>query len=460
MNKLTDTSRYLYNLSIEDKLQKQAEKNIYYYKRNYLGIVDYLNEHLGSIISDKQMLKWMPRIIINDIPRFIDRLCLLYKNPADRTFKGNEETIELFNKNLNKNVKEFHRRAKLQNTILVRPLFENDKFTFIILDRSRATVKTAEDDYNYMTELIYPREITIGNELVTIYTHWNSDEVWVTDKDNNPVKNLPEVIQKDLGANPYKEIPYIPLRLRDGYDDFWGDGIPDVVNNNEIISAKVSDAMAKQWMAFGYGIGVNLGAAANQLTMSPYQIYAVNQDRNDIPTPDLKFVTPNHNVEEDKNLTDWMRKTIGNTMGISGASMSEQISEMSGYSKQMDNIEIQDQNNDDRDVLIEFEFELNRMMNKEYEFIQKSKGATLEQCNIKEYQFPKSTAEIWEEREYELKYDMSTPEDWIKQDRPDLDESQIKQLLADNKTVNANYKQKNTTASTFRDKIEQARVNV
>jgi len=450
MNKLTDTSRYLYNLSIEDKLQKQAEKNIYYYKRNYLGIVDYLNEHLGSIISDKQMLNWMPRIIINDIPRFIDRLCLLYKNPADRIFKGNEETIELFNKNLNKNVKEFHRQAKLQNTILVRPLFENDKFTFIILDRSRATVKTAEDDYNYMTELIYPREITIGNELVTIYTHWNSDEVWVTDKDNNPVKNLPEVIQKDLGANPYKEIPYIPLRLRDGYDDFWGDGIPDVVNNSEIISAKVSDAMAKQWMAFGYGIGINLGAAANQLTMSPYQIYAVNQDRSDIPTPDLKFVTPNHNVEEDKNLTDWMRKTIGNTMGMSGASMSEQTSEMSGYSKQMDNIEIQDQNNDDRDTLIEFEFELNRMMNKEYELIQKSKGATLEQCNIKEYQFPKSEDEIWKAREFEFKYNMSSPADWLKEDRPDLEEAQIMEMLSKNKTINTQYK---AQGQTFKDRI-------
>lgn len=459
MNKLEEVKK-MYDLSIASELQLQAEKNIFYYKRNYLGIKKYLDEHLSTIITDTEIFKWMPRVIINDIPRFIDRLCLLYKNPANRTFTGSKEIIPIFEKGLNRNIKEFHRIAKLQNTILVRPLFENGKFTFIVLDRSRAIVKTMEDDYNYMTELIYPRELTIRDESVTIYYHWDADKIWVTDKDNNEIRNLPENITKDLGANPYKEIPFIVLRLRDGYDDFWGDGIPEVVNNNEIISGKLSDTVAKQWMSFGYGIGTNLGKKSKEMRFAPYEIIVANDVRADMAQPKLEFVTPDHKVLEDRDLTDWLRKTVGNAMGMSGASMSEQISEMSGYSKQMDNIEIADQNNDDRDVLIEFEFELNRLMNKEYLLIEKKNGVVLSQVNLREYQFPKSTNEIWEEREYELKYDISTPEDWLREDRPDLDKAQIKQLLADNKTVNANYKQKNTTASTFRDKIEQARVNV
>jgi hypothetical protein len=450
----------MYDLSIASELQTQAEKNIFYYKRNYLGIKKYLDMHLNSIISKKHILDWMPRIIINDVPRFIDRLCLLYKNPANRTYTGSEDIQTVFEKGLNRNMKEFHRMAKLQNTILVRPLFENGKFTFIVLDRSRATVKTMEDDYNYMTELIYPRELTIKDELVTVYYHWDADAVWVTDKDDNEIRNLPEYITKDLGANPFKEIPFIVLRLRDGYDDFWGDGIPEVVNNNEIISGKLSDTVAKQWMSFGYGIGTNLGIKAADMTFSPYGIIVANDLRSDHISPKLEFVTPDHKVIEDRDLTDWLRKTVGNAMGMSGASMSEQISEMSGYSKQMDNIEIADQNNDDRDTLIEFEFELNRLMNKEYLLIEKKNGVVLSQVNLREYQFPKSTTEIWEEREYQFKYDMSTPEDWVKQDRPDLDEKDIQKLLTDNKAINANYKQKNTTtASTFRDKIEQSRTN-
>lgn len=453
MNELIET-KIKYDLSIADALELQAEKNIYYYKRNYLGIKKYLDKHLASIVSDRDLLSWMPRIIINDIPRFVDRLCLLYKNPANRMYKGSDEIKSIFDKNLNRNIKEFHRQAKLQNTVLVRPLFENNKFTFIVLDRSRATVKTAEDDYNYMTELIYPREITIGNEEKTIYYHWDENEIWITDEHNARVKNLPEQITKDLGKNPYNEIPFIPLRLRDGYDDFWGDGIPEVVNNNEIISGKLSDTIAKQWMSFGYGVGTNLGKKAKEIRLAPFEIIVANDVRNDMVQPKLEFVSPDHKVQEDRDLTDWLRKTIGNAMGMSGASMSEQINEMSGYAKQMDNIEIADQNNDDRDVLIEFEYELNRMMNKEYELIAKKKGVALEQVDLKEYEFPKTTTEIWEEREFELKYDISTPEDWLKEDRPDLDEKQIKELLAQNKLTNANYKQKATT-STFRDRINQ-----
>jgi len=132
---------YLYDASGQDWDDKQAQKSYAYYKNETLSIQNYLYEYLQKIFRSATLDK-MPLVVVNSIPKIVKRLTLAYR---DAPIVGNmkNETYALVNRNLNKMRKEFHRQAKLFNTILVRPIYNEDKemFDYSILYRGVCKVK-------------------------------------------------------------------------------------------------------------------------------------------------------------------------------------------------------------------------------------------------------------------------------------------------------------------------------
>ena len=135
-------------LETKKALDDLAAKSYAYYKKDHLEILSYLGQHLGVTIKDPSILRRMPIVYLNDIPRIVRRLAMVYKTTPERIYSSepSEELQAILNKN-DKWFKEFHRQAKLLNTIAVRPLWREkyQKFDFLILGRHLANVIPEEN---------------------------------------------------------------------------------------------------------------------------------------------------------------------------------------------------------------------------------------------------------------------------------------------------------------------------
>jgi hypothetical protein len=106
----------------------------------------------------------------------------------------------------------------------------------------------------------------------------------------------------------------------------------------------------------------------------------------------------------------------------------------------IDNLELIDLNEDDKEVLYEFEYDLFEMQKL---VLEKEQGVTIKgdlDFEFMPIDFPKSDQEIWYNREQEFKYNISTPVDWMREYRPQASNDELEKLLKDNQKTNSEMK--------------------
>lgn len=422
-------------IEIKEYQDKQAMKAYAYYKNNLVDIKNFLTDYLQQMINPMSLQK-MPRVVLNYIPKMVKRLTLAY-NVAPISKAG--EVHAKLTRNLNKWRKEFHRQAKLFNTILVRPIYNEEKevFDYMVLSRAHCNVitdplyKNVAKEVNYAIE--YPNKKGEPEDFVI---HWTDEDHWATDKNGNPVQL--DFMPED-GKNPYRKNPFIKLQLEDTMG-FWGDGMVDVVQGNEHLNGRLTDAFFKLYMSFGVPVGTNLGIKSDEFYLSPDMPVMVDNARSEMAAPDLRFVTPEQKVELDKLVSDWFINEMGVSKGLSAGSFADTETATSGYSKMIDNLELIDLNEDDKDTLREFEQDLFEMQNIVLEVDAGKKLGSKLEFEFVPFEFPKSDQEIWYNREQEFKYNLSTPIDWMKSYRPDARAEDLEKTIKDNQKVNSEMK--------------------
>jgi hypothetical protein len=241
------------------------------------------------------------------------------------------------------------------------------------------------------------------------------------------------------GTNPYNRIPFITLRL-DESSDFWGDGMNDIVQSNEHLNARLTDTFYKMFLSFGIPLGVNLGIKAQDFVLSPDTPVMVNEAKLDQQVPDLKFITPDQKIELDKIVSDWFINEMGVSKGLPAGAFAEKETATSGYSKMIDNLELVDLNEDDKEALREFEYDLFDLQKQalEVETGQQMKGEL--NFEFTPIEFPKSDNEIWLNREKEFQYNISTPLDWLREYRPEATDDELMESLKNNQITNSEFK--------------------
>lgn len=426
-----------------------ALRSYSYYKSNIYSIENYLFSYLSNIINNASLAK-MPLITLNYIPKIVKRLTLAYKKaPISQIGKDGSKEQDLYStwtRNLNKFRKEFHRQGKLFNTILVRPIINEEKeyFDYLILNRGLCEVETDPRNHNKMLELEYqvpdPRE---GKEKEDITIHWTDTEYYATDKNGKKIE-----IEGITGENPYNKIPFVVLRMEDT-NDFFGDGMADLVKGNEHLNARLTDTFFKLYMSFGIPVGTNLGIKSDEFFLSPDTPIMIDNARTEMLNPTLEFVTPEQKVELDKLVNDWFINEMGVVRGLPAGAFAEMEKATSGYSKMIDNLELIDLNEDDKEVLYEFEYDLFEMQKKVLEVEQ---GVVFKgdlDFEFMPIDFPKSDEEIWYNREQEFKYNISTPVDWMREYRPQASNDELEKLLKDNQKTNSEMKRTLTRLETL-----------
>lgn len=439
---------YFYQRFSESQMERQriqmAIRAYQYYKNDLVGIKTYLGNYLAEMINEATLSK-MPLVVLNYIPKIVKRLTLAYnKAPISEIGESESKEQQLYaqwTRNLNRYRKEFHRQGKLFNTILVRPIPDEEKkqFKYLILNRGICEVQSDKADHLKPNQVSYQvPHPTKEDEDITLV--WTKDEYYALDKSG---KRIPSIEMSDgtviNGENPYGKIPFVILRF-DESSDFWGDGMNDIVTANEHLNARLTDTFYKMFLSFGIPMGVNLGLKAQDFVLSPDTPIMVNNAKLDQQIPDLKFITPDQKIELDKVVSDWFINEMGVTKGLPAGAFAEKETAISGYSKMIDNLELIDLNEDDKEALAEFEYELFDMQKL---VLEKELGIQLKgdlNFEFTPIEFPKSDQEIWFNREKEFQYNISSPLDWLREYRPQATNEELIQMLKETQLTNSEYK--------------------
>jgi hypothetical protein len=136
-----------------------------------------------------------------------------------------------------------------------------------------------------------------------------------------------------------------------------------------------------------------------------------------------------------------LRTELGISKGLSANSFAQDVLAQSGYAKMMDSIETLDLNEDDREVLRYFEYELFDMMKLTLDSLPNVPKITgeLQSFEFGILDFPQNATDIWLDREKEYQYGISTPLDWLRETRPDLSDEELLKVISENVKI------KNTT---------------
>lgn len=410
-----------------------TNKAIAYYYKSRQEIEYYLRQYMAKIIQQPNALDIIRPVIDNFVPKTIKNLCMVYRDAPEVEFllESDKTNYDTYIKNsLNIWRKEFHRLAKLVNTILIKPIWDDKTktFDFLILHQGNCEVEYNEAKPKELYKVSYLIEYEEKDYAIV----WTETEHYAIDIETRSKVLLPDMD----GSNPYGVIPFVVLRL-ENCNDFWGDGLIDLVNMNEAINAALSDAFNKRYLSFGVAVGVNTKIRTEDFFISPNSLVQIETDAGTNQTGDFKFATPDHQLALDLDFIQRNKEQAFISLGLPRDSYSNQSGAQSGYAKTIEALELLNLNNDDKAVLRLMEYDLFNM----FKIIMQNDSRTIKfkgelvNVDFAENSFPKSSAEIWTDRDKRYQYGMETPADWLKEDNPDLTDKQVEEILMNNQKL-------------------------
>jgi hypothetical protein len=351
----------LYEVSqTESELQRvsQFQKLFDYYIGDNAKMQAYLQRALSKTF-DATDIEEMQTPTFNITQRIINRTSIAYSIPAERyivldeTDRTKKQALLysdiIYNSNINAAVKRAHRYAKLMDCSHVSPVWRNDRIEYDVFPSHLLTVLESQDDYLKPQAVMYriAKINDSGNEYFE-YVYWDEEVNAILDKDGGKVKEIP---------NPYKLIPFIPMRLRET-ENYWGEGDTQLVDINEKINILLVSLFDNAIMqSHGQPFAINLGSKGT-LQTGPRHVIEAENVRSDQVQPSFQFVQPQAAIDEVTKLIDWMIKTVCMQRGLPAFSVSTENKAQSGAAKAIDILELQEIRQDDIENLKDFEYQL------------------------------------------------------------------------------------------------------
>ena len=452
---------HLYNQN-EQRVAEQ-EKQYAYYVGTKDKVEDYLQEAL-EITYDSEDVSEMQFQYINLTKKMIDQMSVVYANPAARYLidkKGNEnkDATILYNSILPENINQIdklnHRLAKLSNCSL----------TFVTVDKKKQLIKYVLNPiYKYQVEV--DDDDIIGRVLYQKYYKEDGsfkDELYVvvwTEKEHYLLDEFGQKKQvKDNGKNknPYEILPYAVLKMTDG-ENFYGEGQNDLINVNEQINLLLTKLVNSDIIlgTEGTTLGINLhlnkkGIEENgQRKIRTGRKHPLNIDdvREDMLAPSLQHITTDPHILEIRDFIDWYIKYIASMKGLNPSAVLAQLKDTSDYQKIMDAVDQMEMRKDDLEVCRTYEKERFEITRKVWNVHAQEFGKALipEELSLKvdfaEIEIHKTPADEQAEFEFELRYNLTTPAEFLMKRNPDLEIKEAQQIIDDNLKFNQKLQKK------------------
>lgn len=458
-----DLKRSLYDENLPRQLVQQ--KMYDYYVGNEEEILQYLDSELRKTFDPAQISEYQLNYI-NITKKIINALAIIYKDPAKRILlhptkeKDSPEVVEI-NKyyeqiqpvNINTKDKSANRLGKLWGKSLTQLFFDKreKRFRYHVALNHQITVKPLDDDPFVHEVIMYDK--VIGNEEVTIV--WTEKEHFLIDSKDviRPVGNNEGML------NPYGVIPFADMPINEG-EDYWGQGLRDVIKANEQLNIlltffkNVSIFLGTQGTIFTVNVGLDKKGQVDTDEKKKIRIglshpISVEDAGSDRAAPSVEHVSFEPHLEEIRDTIDWEIKRIAQLNGLNPNTILSQIKDTSDYQKMMDAVEQLEVRRDDIEPCRIYEkkrFDILRKMNNYLAGTMEGKSYGLKvipeeyelDVDFADIEIMKTPEDKQKEREFDSKYNLSTPIDWAIEDNPDLTKEDAEEKILANKDINKN----------------------
>jgi hypothetical protein len=331
----------------------------YFYNLDFAGIIDILKNAMVDKPFSAKTLEGMRPQHVDIVHKTLRRLTagIYQREPKREVVEGSEEDSENLDVLLKESkftykIKQSLKRALFFNVVLARPVFRNGKIEIDIFTPDLFQVVTG-NDYLIPEKVIIPiiTKDSKGNDVLYFDTFTN-DEYKRLDSNLN-------VIEKQ--SNPYKRIPFSVLRITEGID-FFGEPNWNLYNNQIELDIKKTDYdYGERLTVYPPVIAVNTGMKEGE-SLGAGKMLRVDNLGNDSQTPSFVVADISPNFRELRDSMDWQIEQTLSSEGIPSNSASTDTASMSGESKRIDEIELQEIRDDLLLPLYDFEIDLLNVM--------------------------------------------------------------------------------------------------
>ncbi|MBK6914460.1 MAG: hypothetical protein IPH11_12745 [Ignavibacteriales bacterium] len=444
----------------QNKLRiKEQEKQYAYYSGNENKILKYLDDAL-SLNYPSDHIAEMQKYYLPLTKKIINQMAVVYKEPAKRSFEEEVITEEyglMLPDNINTIDKRAHRFSKLSNVSL----------TFVGIDKKQKKIKYwVEPTYKYTVEVDEDMELT----RVTYPKYYTDDKgedqlytvVW-TDKDHyllDEFGNDKAIKDNKKMLNPYGVIPFADLIIDQG-EGYWGEGQNDIINVNEKVNVLLTKLITNDLIlgTEGTDVAINLelnkkGSVENQIRKLKRGVkypIVVENARSDggLLAPSLTNVAHDLHITEIMDFIETEVNHISTLKGLRAGDILSAVKDTSDYQKIMDSLTQMEMRRDDYDPCRTYEkkrFEITKTVWNTHaqelgakEFDNKDFSLIIDFAEIEVH---KTIQDEQLENEFGLKYNLSTPVDWLRKKNPDLTKEDAEKQIEENKSYNSQFSQK------------------
>ncbi len=240
-------------------------------------------------------------------------------------------------------MKQANRFSKLLGTVLLRPVWRNNRMDMDILTPDVLDVKTGDTPEDLKSVQITHYD-TSGRIDAVSYSLWTPDFVRTVDALGHVTSEV---------ENPYEILPFVPCWNHPVTDSFWQRGASDLLLIQDAINrilTLLAYTIDFQGFSTCYIKGVdNMDARVNA---GPGAFVGLPA------SGDIGFVSPDAPIEEIIKVVDYLAKQAAITNGLPASVMSTEPTEQSGVSRIVGNQELEEMRADDVALFTEYERKL------------------------------------------------------------------------------------------------------
>jgi len=298
-------------------------------RQNMQKRIDYYNDiqlrHLDTALANQfakyQSMK-LQKEFFNLTRLIIDELSIIYNEEPDRQLDIETET-EKYEKiiqdaQLNLVMDTALRLTKLCKTILIKPVWRNEKIEYDILTPNIFDVIQDPLDPTRAKAVIYASQIDISNDTLTgnnaiinedkldatntVYYYWDAEKHFIFsytfNKKQEPVIEIFENKNNPDNINPYGVLPFVVCRDNYPIDSFFIETGDDLINSNEILNIKLTEKNYLTKMQ-SFSVPVRKGAdSKTALILDPSMTVDLPADDDVSTGSDFRFVSPDAKLAE------------------------------------------------------------------------------------------------------------------------------------------------------------------
>ena len=335
----------LYSSTTQARKIETAKRLNFYHDEQ----LERLNEQLNELFSDPSS---MVQVQLNIVKKVINNLARVFQEVPVRSIEGSEQDQKLYKEvceecSLDIKLKQASRYCKLLKTILLKPVWRNNKLDLDILTGNILDVVCGDTPEDLQKILITNYGTSEKIEDIT-YSLWTPESWSRLDYRGNVTE------QQD---NPYKILPFLPIfDYSPPSSAFWLPGGSDLIAMQEAINLKLTDLIhLLSCQSFGVGYIKGSTGGAN-LKVDPGSLVELPENG------EIGFKSQEAKINEVTNAINKLIQWTCVSNGLSAASMSTEASEASGLSKLVDTQELSEMRLDDVALWRSYEKQLFNLM--------------------------------------------------------------------------------------------------